>query len=345
MYVASVAQVAISIRQAGAGDSALLRRLEFESPIVTDGMAMYVDRGADYLALRRLMGTPVVLIAEVDGVPAGTSGSVVHTVVIDGRERRVAYRHHARILPEFQRRGLGRALGARLHEMEAALASEDAAESTYWWIDRTNEPSLTFASGFPNRWSGGPLWGAIDTTSESDQTTLEDVGRVATSSDAVMVSAVFNAGHVGEQMFRPYSVDRLRERLTRDASTYGWPNIYLSDGAAVGVWPEWASLKVGPVRADGSEAVERDRTHVSATLDYGCLPGHEDELIALLRSWCRVLSERGIERLSIFTSPPARLHDVVRPMLQDAEELALWTPGIEEPSASRYGVYVDHVYY
>jgi hypothetical protein len=32
-------------------------------------------------------------------------------------------------------------------------------------------------------------------------------------------------------------------------------------------------------------------------------------------------------------------------MFRDAEELALWTPRIEEPPASRYGVYVDHVYY
>ena len=345
MYVARVATVSISIRQADASDSALLRRLEFESPIVTSGMAMYVDRGADYLALRRLMGAPVVLIADIDGEPAGTTGSVVHTVMIDGRERRVAYRHHARILPQFQRRGVGRALGARLGELEEELEATDAPESTYWWIDRANEPSSMFAAGNPNRWSVGPLWGAIDTASQAGQTVLEDVGRVATSSDAVMLAAAFNAGHAGEQMFRPYSAARIRERLTRDASTYGWSNIYLSDGAAVGVWPDWVSLEIGPAQAEGGTRVARERITVGATLDYGCLPGHEDELVALLRGWCRALCEREVQRLSIFTSPPTRLHDVVRPMLQDAEELDLWTPGIEEPSASRYGVYVDHVYY
>ena len=337
--------MSISIRQATSDDSALLRRLEFQSPIVTNGLAMYVDRGEDYLALRRLMGAPVVLVAEVDGEPAGTSGSVIHTVVIDGQERRVAYRHHARVLPQYQRRGLGQALGARLHEVEAALNSDDAAESTYWWIDRTNEPSSMLAAGIPNRWSAGPLWGAIDTASQAGPTALEDIGRVATSSDAVMLSAVFNAGHVGEQMFRPYSVDRIRERLAQDAATYGWSNIYLTDGAAVGVWPEWVSFEIGPMQADGGEPVERERINVAATLDYGCLPGHEGELAALLRGWCRALRDREIQRLSIFTSLPARLHEVVQPMLSDAEEIALWTPRIEEPPASRYGVYVDHVYY
>jgi GNAT superfamily N-acetyltransferase len=306
---------------------------------------MHVDRGADYLALRRLMGDPIVLIADVDGEPAGTLGSVVHTVMIDGRVWRVAYRHHARVLPSFQRQGVGRALGARLGELEAEVDGSDAPESTYWWIDRTNVSSANFAVDMANRWSSGALWGAIDTATEAGQAALEDVGRVATSSDAVMLAAMFNAAHVGEQLFRPYSADRIRGRLTRDAATYGWSSMYLSDGAAVGVWPEWVSLETGPVEMAASEPVERERINVAAVLDYGCLPGHEDELVALLRGWCRTLSEREIQRLSIFTSPPARLHDVVRPMLQDAEELDLWTPGIEEPAASRYGVYVDHVYY
>src|SRR3990172_596957 len=105
-----------TLRRATPADAAVLRDLERASPIVAGGTSIAVDRGPDYFAQRRMMGDAVVLIAEVDGQPVGTYGGVLHTTLIDGRARRLLYVHHARILPAYQRSGLGRAFARALRQ-------------------------------------------------------------------------------------------------------------------------------------------------------------------------------------------------------------------------------------
>ncbi len=331
----------ITIRIAEPHDTALLRRLELESPLAdgADG-AFHVDRGEDYLAQRRMMGDPTVLIAEVDGEPAGTMGAVLHPAIIGGLQRRMLYFHHARILPRFQRIGIGRAFSDRLYEIYA----KDGYDSAYWWIDRGNEASQGMASTAPNRWSVGVTWGQIETARHADAAPIDEFAGVATAADVGRLADILNAGHVGEQMFLPYSVERLRRRLDREPGHYGWAQLYNTDGAAVGVWPHWVTLR-RTRRGEPVGETDVDATVIAATLDYGCIPGHEEELVALIRSWCRTLHDRGVGRLSLFASSPARLYELVRPLFDEIEEMDFWTPDLPEPPASRYGVYVDHVYF
>lgn len=325
----------ITLRLAGPDDASLLRRLELESPLVAKGVAFQVDRGDDYFAQRRMMGEATVVIAEVDGEPAGTTGAVLHTALVDGIPRRMLYIHHARVLPRFQRMGLGRACGQKLDEF-----FDDAdVDSRYWWIDRTNTASQAMAKGAENRWSVCAVWGEIETAAHASEPPVSKVGRSALPEDAQRLADIFNSGHAGEQMFLPYTAERLAQRLAREPRYYSWAQIYHTGGAALGVWPHWVTLKLS---RDGKPAGEMI---VAAAMDYGCFPGHESDLVALLRGWRRTLHAAGAQRLSLFTSAPSRLFEIVRPFFAEIEEMDFWTPSIPEPAASRYGVYVDHVYF
>lgn len=322
----------LAIRRATPADSALLSRIERESPLVLDGLAMHIDRGDDYFAAARLMGDPVVLLAEVDGEPAGIFCGVRHPARIGGTNRQLLYVHHARILPRFQRHGLGRKMGERLREEYGG-----EYDSQYWYISDDNRTSQGFARGAQNKWSIGVDLLTIDTAATAGPA----FGRPAAPPDAAQIAAILNTAHDGEEMFLPYDEARLTERLSRDPAQYSWPNLLLTERAVVGVWPEgrWVThYLVGP----SGESVSRG----AAVLDYGCLPGGEKELQALIHAHCAALTAEGMDSLSLFTSAPARLDSIVRPLAASAKHFDFWTPQISEPEgAANRGLYVDHIYF
>jgi hypothetical protein len=81
-------------------------------------------------------------------------------------------------------------------------------------------------------------------------------------------------------------------------------------------------------------------------LDYGLLPGAEDELEALLRAWCAWLAERGMDTLSVFTSERSPGYDRLCALAREVDVFDMWTPGIDEPpGAAERGLYVDQVYF
>ena len=144
-------------------------------------------------------------------------------------------------------------------------------------------------------------------------------------------------GHHGEQLFSPYTPDRLSERLSR-VDVYGWDAFWRTDGAALGIWSHWNTLR----ETEGDTAIEH---RTAMALDFGALPGHEEDLTQLLRGASLLLHEQGVSRLGLFTSEPSRLYPLIEPLVGSWEHLGLWTPEIAEPEASRYGVYLDPVYF
>jgi hypothetical protein len=90
-------------------------------------------------------------------------------------------------------------------------------------------------------------------------------------------------------------IESLTARLERAPKLCSWQNLWMTDRAVVGVWPAGDSLKV--VTESKHDRTESRRGLV---LDYGFLPGAEDELEALLRAWCTRLTEEKIDTLSMF---------------------------------------------
>jgi len=324
----------VVIREATEADGPILADLERRAPLMVEsGGSFTIDRGTDYFAAARLMEEVTVLLAEVDGVPAGVYCGARHQVRLAGVDRSVLYIHHARILPEYQRHGLGRAFGARLQGKY-----RDRVDTSYWYIAPGNAPSQAYARGAANKWSFGPLWATLDTFAVAGP----PAGRPATPADAERIAAVLNAYHEGEEMFLPYTAQSLSDRLSRDPAQYGWDNLWLTDDAVVGVWPEGRSIATRFTDAEGNATESRG----AAVLDYGFAAGGEEQLEALIRAWCRGLGRSGMSELTVFTSPAARGERLICQLAREVWPFDFWTPSIPEPGgANTRGIYVDHVYF
>jgi hypothetical protein len=319
----------VTIRIAAEADSRLLAEIERRSPIEGAGTAVMIDRGDDYFAASRLMAEVVTLIAEVDGEPAAAICGAFHPASVGGVERKMAYIHHARVVPEFQRTGwVGCSPGC-------ARSSTNMA-----WIrlleDLDDECEVTMFAVAPNggapRPTGQHSGGALPGPHTAGRLTVRRPGD----------RGILNACHEGEEMFLPYTVESLTDRLERAPAMYSWENLRLGDGAVAGVWLEadWVTVRIRG--ADGSEAVSRG----AALLDHGCAPGAEGELEALLRGWCGEVARRGWDELTAFSSPPAHAWPVISGLTEQISLLDFWTPLLPEPEgAAERGLYVDHIYF
>uniref|UniRef100_UPI0025E233F0 hypothetical protein n=1 Tax=uncultured Phenylobacterium sp. TaxID=349273 RepID=UPI0025E233F0 len=166
-------------------------------------------------------------------------------------------------------------------------------------------------------------------------------GRTATPQDAAAIVAGLNAFHGEEEMFVPYTEERLVARLQRAPDLYGWDRMWLADGAMVGVWPAGRALRVVTER-DGAQT----HSDPGLVLDYAFAPGAEAAFEALLRAWCGWLAARGMDRLTIFTSPHGPAAAVLQALADEVEPYNMWTPNIAvPPGAESRGLYVDPVYF
>ena len=322
----------VTIRRATIDDAATLADIERRSPLALGESNLVIDRGDDYFAAARLMEDAAVFLAEVDGVPAGVYCGALHRVRIGGVERDLIYIHHARILPEYQRHGLGRRFGEVIRK-----AYDGRSDGTHFYISRDNAISQGYARNAKNRWSFGPVLVDIDTAAHAGP----PAGRTATPADADRVVEILNATHGAEEMFLPYTVESLTARLERAPAQYGWERVRLLGNAVVGVWPQGESITTRLTAATGHVTESRS----AAALDYGCLPGSEPGLIALLGAWCGWLATRGITSLELFTSPGSRLAETLT-VLGPSTTFDFWTPEhLEPPTAAQSGLYVDHIYF
>ena len=175
----------IRIRRASEADGPILAEIERNSPLGLGDGSLTIDRGDDYFAAARLMADATVLVAEGDGEPAGVFCGARHRARIGGGDRWLVYVHPARILPRYQRVGLGRRSGAAIRDAYASVP----VDSQYWYISPENEKSLGFARGAKNRWSVLPEMVTIDTAAAAGPS----AGRPTTPTDAAVIVAALNA--------------------------------------------------------------------------------------------------------------------------------------------------------
>ena len=322
----------IVIREATVADGPLCAKIERQSPLVMGDRSLTIDRGDDYFAAARLMEAPTVLIAEVDGVPAGVMCGAPHAALIGGTPRRMLYVHHARILPSFQGGGVGLLLARTL-----ATRYEGQIDSQYWYISPGNANSQSFTRRAPNRWSIRPAMVGIDTAARSGA----PAGRPATAADAAAIARLINLAHEDEEMFVPYTAESLRQRVERAPGQYGWERVWTTGHAVVGAWPEGERISLW-TSVGGAPPME---SRGAAVLDFGYERGHEAELVGLLRAWCGWLAPRGLAELSVFSSPGTR-HWELLSSVGEHTEFDFWTPSLPEPpGVEHHGLYVDHAYF
>lgn len=320
-------------REATLADAAVLAEIERRCPIVLrDGITMVIERGDDYFAFTRLMDNFLVALGFVDGKPAGVNVAALHTVRVGGRNYRAHAFAHLRILPEHQKKGLWGAIN-RVFDEKYPEGSSDGS-TAYPSVD--NAAMLRGFAGAP-RWSTHQIRAQLASASLAGP----EVGRPATPRDASRIVEILNATHESDEMYLPYTVDSFSARVERSPKDYSWERVRITDRAVVGVWPAGDTVRF-IIESDGNRIESRR----GLALDWGFLPGAEDEFEALLRAQCGWLSNRGLDRLSVFTSEASAGYACVRALASELERFVVISIGIPEPpGAAARGLYVDPIYF
>ena len=319
------------VREAVPADALTLADLERRCPIVLGDVSFWFDRGERYFDFARLAEDCTVGLAAVDGEPAAMTCGTRFTARIGGADKSVVLVSHLRVLPEHQRKGLW---GAANRVLDKYWPHVDGS-SAYIAVDNAG-----MQHGFrhtPDKWPQ-PVWRLRLACA---RLAGPAAGRPATPADAPAIVAALNRFHAGEEMFVPYTPESLAARLSRAPDLYGWDNLWLDERAVVGVWPAGRGLRI--VTERGGVQTHSDP---GLTLDYAFEPGAEAAFERLLRAWCGWLAPRGIDRLSLFTSPLSPAADLLTGLADEVEPYNMWTPGIAVPEdAPRKGLYVDPIYF
>jgi hypothetical protein len=318
-------------REATLADAAVLADIERRCPIVlSDGVTMTIDRGDDYFGYTRLMDDFLVAIGFVDGKPAGVNVAALHTVRAGGRDHRIQAFAHLRILPEHQKKGLWGAITRVFDEKY----TEEFGSTAYVSVD--NAAMLRGFAGAP-RWSMHQIRAQLLCASLAGP----QVGRPATPRDAPRIVEILNATHERDEMYLPYTIESFTARVERSPRDYSWDRVRMTERAVVGVWPAGDTVRF-IIESKGNRVESRR----GLVLDWGFLPGAEDEFEALLRAQCGWLNDRGLDRLSLFTSEASAGYERVRALASELERYVVISFGIPEPpGAATRGLYVDPIYF
>jgi hypothetical protein len=318
-------------REATLADAAVLADIERRCPIVlNDGVTMTIERGDDYFGFTRLMDDFVVALGFVDGKPAGVNVSAVHAVRVGGQDYRIHAFAHLRILPEHQKKGLWGAINRVFDEKYP----EGFGSTAYPSVD--NAAMLRGFARAP-RWSKHQIRAQLPCASLAGP----QIGRPATPRDAARVVEILNATHERDEWYLPYTVESFTARVERSPRDYCWERVRMTDCAVVGVWPAGDTVRF-IIESKGTRVESRR----GLALDWGFLPGAEDEFEALIRAQCGWLHGRGLDRLSLFTSEASAGFERVSALASELERYVVISFGIQEPpDAAGRGLYVDPIYF
>ncbi len=317
----------VVIREAVQSEGPLLAELERRSPLTVGAVSITYDRGDDFFAFARLMEETVNLVAEEDGEIVALHCGALHHVVVGENEYQAMLLHHTRMPPEHQKKGLFNRLNVRVFQ---AFEGRMNAPYAYVAVDNTVANRL----GGPGSWSFPALRGMLRCESLAGA----PAGLPAKPADAARIVEILNSCHRGEEMYLPHTVASFAARLERAPELYSWERVWATDQAVVGLWP--SGLRVA--REEKGRQAETVRATV---LDYGFLPGAEDDFERLLRAWCGWLFEHGTTELATLTSEASPNYPVVSRLAaqMDAYDFRMGAP--EPEGAAKRGLYVDPIYF
>jgi hypothetical protein len=225
----------VTVREATEEDGPVLSEIERRCPIVLDDRTVTFDRGDDYFAFARLMADVTVGLGFVDGVPAAINCGAMRTVSVGGSDMQMMTAIHTRVLPEHQKKGLWGAVSRILGEKYdlGTIGSQG-------FVSVDNAAMQRGFANTPNKW---PLR-ALRCQFSCEKLAGPAFGRAAKREDAGRIVELLNRFHEGEELYLPYTTERLAARLERASLQYSWDRVWLADAAVLGVWPAGNSIRV-----------------------------------------------------------------------------------------------------
>ena len=312
----------MKIRRATAADGRALAELERRVPVLDGEVRRSYDRGDDYLLATDTPYEEFVLVAEVDGELRGMTSSVAHPARAAGRLLTLKYNRHLRVDPVVQKRGLFSALNGAA--AEASIPHCDAP----WTLTAVHNASVN-RLGFEHVARGSALQLRIDTRANAAPHAL----RTAIPADAATLASLLEraTGHL--ELSRPWNAADVAQRADGAGHRYGWDRIAFSDAALLGV--ERAGVRV--IRE--SPAGHEERREALAC-DVAALPGHEAELLPLLRAWCARLADEGVDDLLV-TLASRPLIEALGPLASRSIAFNLNHQFAAAPDAAARGYFID----
>ena len=317
----------VEVRDAVAGDGPAIVELYRSTPMQAGDLRVTIDPGEDYFALTRLMEESQTLVAtDPDGV-IGVYCATRYAGRLNGADVSILLGCHSRM-------AAGKAGGGVWSNMNRTLIDRFEGRFdvplAFVLVGNVAASRLTSAGA----WPAHPVRAVVRCTADAPS-----FGRPATPDDNDEVVAVLNATHHQQDLFRPYTAVSLAARLERAPDLYGWDDLWLGDGAVVGVGRTLQGrITEGP---DG-----RTESIRALVLDHGFLPGRDDAYRALLAACGGDAARRGASRLSVFTTEPARTYPALRAVADAMEAYDVLIPGqTPEDDAADRGLYVDQVHF
>lgn len=317
-------------------DGASLADLERRCPVRTGTVAVAYDRGDDWFAQQRLMGSHLTSVAEINGAIVGVYSESVRTLAVSGRgEVPIAYHFHLRVDETYRGMRVFPALNA--HLLERKVAKHHPYPVAHGFIAVENETMIrTVPEEMLKRsaWSVGIERLVIDCGVAAGPQT----GRAASPADAARIAAILAASHGREELAPPFHAAWVRDRFERAPEDFAWSDALVGEAAVVSVWDQ--RLVVTRTSED-----DVDRSVRATVIDWGCEHNAEDELVALLRAWCATLAAAGTTHLTVLSSPTSPDRRVLEALSPKVEPFLL-TLNVPEPSdVAERGIYVDPIYF
>jgi hypothetical protein len=211
---------------------------------------------------------------------------------------------------------------------------QEVADQNFWYLNVGNERSKNFTQG-ADFWSV-PI---CDLSIACRSQNTPGRGRPAEPGDAARLADLFNAAHVQEEFFDPYTEATLCERLARAPRFYGFPHILIGEKAALGLWLSGEKIVhcVGGVTTNST---------LASVLDFG-FEGDTglDELLDLLRTASGMGFDAGMTHLSILSCEPSAAYPPIAEIAYGIDHYTMATLRKEPPALGARGLYADHIYF
>lgn len=324
----------VTVRTARLEDGPALRELELRCPIVAGDVAVTYDRGEDYFAQHRLMGSHFQSVAEYEGRIVGTFGESLRPLRVGGTTYLSSYRFHLRVEPACRGLGILPALNAHQSDMVFDVAPSRPIVNTF----KSAENETVFATlGSAQRemeWSVQVERLVIDCAAAGGA----PAGRPSTPADAERIAQLLARSHGREELAPVFDANHVRRRLDRSPMDYTWADVLLGERAVLGVWNQ----RLGIAKERNGDI---ERSVRATAIDWGCEPGAEEELLGLLRAWCGRLVATGTTHVCVFTSPPSPGRDALHALAPIVEPYWVTVHLPEPADVGERGVYVDPIWF